>query len=293
MVPAERTRASRPCSSRRCWSSTAPIGERHAFPVHTTRTSIASLRTITGAGVYERGSDDRADGGCARRRAGRVGGGPSRRRDARRLGRRRREDRATGGRPGPRSSRMLGGDLPFNPPFELDNRGKRSIVIDLAGDGRARVALELIDRADVFVTNVARRPRAARSRPRAARRAQPAPRLRARSPGTGSTAPTPTAPRTTSARSGPAPGSSGCSPRPVATPPFQRGGMGDHGAGMSLAAGIGAALFARERTGQGPAGLDVAAAARRSTRSGFDLNTALRFGDPASARRRTRRWATR
>ena len=26
---------------------------------------------------------------------------------------------------------MLGGDVPFNPPFELDNRSKRSIVVDL------------------------------------------------------------------------------------------------------------------------------------------------------------------
>jgi crotonobetainyl-CoA:carnitine CoA-transferase CaiB-like acyl-CoA transferase len=27
--------------------------------------------------------------------------------------------------------RMLGGDLPFNPPFEMDNRSKRSIGLDL------------------------------------------------------------------------------------------------------------------------------------------------------------------
>ena len=27
--------------------------------------------------------------------------------------------------------RMLGGDMPNNPPFELDNRSKRSIVLDL------------------------------------------------------------------------------------------------------------------------------------------------------------------
>ena len=31
-------------------------------------------------------------------------------------------------------------------------------------------------------------------------------------------------------------------------PPFQRGGMGDHTAGQSLAGGIAAALFHRERT---------------------------------------------
>src|SRR3954452_4656009 len=50
--------------------------------------------------------------------------------------------------------RMLGGDLPTNPPFELDNRSKRSLVLDLSNEtGRAH-ALDLIDRADVFLTNI-------------------------------------------------------------------------------------------------------------------------------------------
>jgi len=49
---------------------------------------------------------------------------------------------------------MLGGDLPFNPPFEMDNRSKRSVVIDLATEPDRALGLELVDRADVFVTNV-------------------------------------------------------------------------------------------------------------------------------------------
>jgi len=49
---------------------------------------------------------------------------------------------------------MLGGDLPFNPPFELDNRGKRGIVVDLAVPAGHAIAMRLIDDADVFVTNV-------------------------------------------------------------------------------------------------------------------------------------------
>ena len=32
-------------------------------------------------------------------------------------------------------AKMLGGDVPFNPPFEMDNRSKRSIVIDVARPG--------------------------------------------------------------------------------------------------------------------------------------------------------------
>ena len=67
------------------------------------------------------------------------------------------------GDPGRTFSRMLGGDLPFNPPFEMDNRSKRSIGLDLTtAEGRA-LGLELIERADVFLTNV--RPAALARRP--------------------------------------------------------------------------------------------------------------------------------
>jgi crotonobetainyl-CoA:carnitine CoA-transferase CaiB-like acyl-CoA transferase len=49
---------------------------------------------------------------------------------------------------------MLGLDLDINPPFELDNRSKRSIVLDLTTDDGRAVALELLSGADVFVTNI-------------------------------------------------------------------------------------------------------------------------------------------
>ena len=45
-------------------------------------------------------------------------------------------------------------DVPMNPPFELDNRGKRSIALNLdSAEGRA-IARRLIVNADVFVSNV-------------------------------------------------------------------------------------------------------------------------------------------
>jgi crotonobetainyl-CoA:carnitine CoA-transferase CaiB-like acyl-CoA transferase len=64
---------------------------------------------------------------------------------------------------------------------------------------------------------------------------------------------------------------------PGADPPFQRGGMGDHPVGMTLAGGIAAALFARERTGRGQV---VATSLLRQGlyTIGFDVNTTLRFG---------------
>ena len=61
-----------------------------------------------------------------------------------------------GGDPARSFQRMLGGDLPSNPPFELDNRNKRSVVIDLATEAGRELASRLVDEADVFITNIRR-----------------------------------------------------------------------------------------------------------------------------------------
>ncbi len=174
---------------------------------------------------------------------------------------------------------MLGGDLPFNPPFELDNRSKRSIVIDLATDDGRELAYRLLDTADVFVTNVrlAGLRRAGLDFETVARRAPSL--VYAVITGYGLHGPD----RDRAAydigafwaRSGIA----GLLTAPGGTPPYQRGGMGDHSAGMSLAAGVCAALVARERTGRGQ--LVSTSLLRQGIYTiGFDVNTALRFGVP-------------
>jgi crotonobetainyl-CoA:carnitine CoA-transferase CaiB-like acyl-CoA transferase len=50
--------------------------------------------------------------------------------------------------------RMLGIDGGMSPPFEMDNRGKRSIVLDLTTEEGRATTVELLSDADVFLTNV-------------------------------------------------------------------------------------------------------------------------------------------
>ena len=49
---------------------------------------------------------------------------------------------------------LLGGDMPTNPVFEMDNRSKRGIAVDLSTDDGLAVLWDLLAEADVFVTNL-------------------------------------------------------------------------------------------------------------------------------------------
>ena len=175
--------------------------------------------------------------------------------------------------------KMLGGDLPSNPIFELDNRSKRSIVLDLSSSEGREIANTLIDGADVFLTNI---------RMLALERVGLDPTsLRGRNPalvyaiisGYGLTGPEADRPAYDIgafwARSGVA---ASLTP-PGADLPFQRGGMGDHSVAMTGAAMVCAALVARERTGVGD--LVSASLLRQGAYTiGFDVNVALMWGRP-------------
>lgn len=181
------------------------------------------------------------------------------------------------GDPGRLFSKMLGADLPFNPPFEMDNRNKRSIVIDLASRAGRELALELIDAADVFLSNV--RPAAL------ARLGLDAQTLIERNPRlvyaaiTGYGLEGPDAGRAAYdiaafwARSGIAASLT----LPGTTPPFQRGGMGDHGAGLAAAGAISAALYSREKTGLGQH-VSTSLLRQGIYTMSFDLAICLRYG---------------
>jgi crotonobetainyl-CoA:carnitine CoA-transferase CaiB-like acyl-CoA transferase len=174
-------------------------------------------------------------------------------------------------------ARMLGADLPFNPPFEGDNRNKRSLALDLRKPAGRALALELIEGADVFLTNV---------RLAALERLGLGPgALLGRCPRliyaalTGYGLEGPDRDRAAYdiaafwARSGIA----WSLTRDGGDPPFQRGGMGDHGAGMVLAGAVAAALFKRAQTGRGQ--LVSTSLLRQGVYTlSFDMAVALRMG---------------
>src|SRR3954447_7740541 len=175
--------------------------------------------------------------------------------------------------------RMLGLDGDESPPFEMDNRGKRSIALDVTTDDGRRIALELLSSADVFITNV---------RPGALRRigldfesaAAANPRLvYGLITGYGDSGPDADRAAYDVAAYWARGALAHRLPRPGDPPPFQRGGMGDHSAGMTLAAAVCAALLARERTGSGQ--LVTTSLYRQGAYTvSFDLNTYLLTGQP-------------
>jgi crotonobetainyl-CoA:carnitine CoA-transferase CaiB-like acyl-CoA transferase len=182
--------------------------------------------------------------------------------------------------------RGMGVDAPVNPPFELDNRGKRSIAINDAEPAGREIALQIIDRADVFVTNI--RPgalaRAGLDYDSLARRN---PRLvYASITGYGLDGPERDRPAFDIGAFWSRAGIAAALTPPGGDPPYQRGAMGDHSAGITAAAGVAAALFARNRTGRGQ--LIATSLLRLGVFTvGWDTNIMLRMGVPATPMTRT------
>jgi crotonobetainyl-CoA:carnitine CoA-transferase CaiB-like acyl-CoA transferase len=173
---------------------------------------------------------------------------------------------------------MLGGAPDdVNAVFELDNRGKRAVVLDLGSDRGREVLERLLGTADVLVTNI---------RPAALERLGLGPeRVLEDHPRlvygiiTGFGLEGPDAARAAYdiaafwARAGIA--------ESLRTPggqlPFQRGGMGDHSVAMTAAGMISAALLGRARTGRGQ--LVTTSLLRQGAYTiGFDVNVALMWG---------------
>jgi crotonobetainyl-CoA:carnitine CoA-transferase CaiB-like acyl-CoA transferase len=149
------------------------------------------------------------------------------------------------------SAAVLPPDVRTNPHFNADNRGKRSVVLDLRTEDGRDSLLALLDTADVFITNV-----------RAAGLARLGldphtvcdrnPRLvYAVISGYGLTGPKADLAGFDLGVFWAHSGAADLLTAPGSPPPIQRSAMGDHQAGLAAAAAITAALFNRERTGQG------------------------------------------
>lgn len=169
------------------------------------------------------------------------------------------------------------------PPFEIDNRGKRSVVCDLRTDDGMGSMMALLADADVFVTNV---------RPAGLERlGLDAQTLTRKFPQlvygiiTGYGLEGPDVDRAGYdigafwARSGLA----HTMVSPDEYPPAIRSGQGDHTTALSLASGVMAALFDRERTGKGRI---VSTSLLRTGiyTLGWDVGVYLRYGKRQSTK---------
>ncbi len=175
---------------------------------------------------------------------------------------------------------MFGGDA--NPPFELDNRGKRSIAVDLRVPDGLGIALDLLADADVLVTNY---------RPGGLDRLgldwesvhAHNPRLVYLSL-TGYGLGGPERDRAAYdmgafwARAGVA-ASLTLDGQPL---PYQRGGMGDHMTGLAAAGGVAAALYQRDRTGEGTL-VETSMLRLGMYQMGTDLSANVRLGTETRA----------
>ena len=146
---------------------------------------------------------------------------------------------------------LTGQMMPTNPIFEMDNRSKRSIVLDLTTPEGKEIAEDLIADADVFVTNV-RLGGLERLGLDAETLTTRHPRLiYAAITGYGMEGEDADRAAYDIAAFWSRSGIAHLLTRPGEDPPFQRGGMGDHNAGLAGAAAVCAALYSREKTGEG------------------------------------------
>ncbi|MTB11401.1 MAG: CoA transferase, partial [Actinobacteria bacterium] len=172
---------------------------------------------------------------------------------------------------------MYGGNPPDNPVFELDNRNKRGVAIDITTEAGRDAAYRLIDEADVFVTNV----RAAALQRSGFDYATLGPRnpqlIYGLITGYGLTGPDADRPGFDISAFWARTGMAHMMTPPGNTIPTLRGGMGDHSTGVTFAGAISAALFSRERTGKGQ--MVTSSLLRQGVYTiGFDLNMVLSWG---------------
>jgi crotonobetainyl-CoA:carnitine CoA-transferase CaiB-like acyl-CoA transferase len=184
-----------------------------------------------------------------------------------------------------RQPRRVEGEPTIDVPFHLDNRGKRSLAVDLADRRGAALVRELAGAVDVVLTNLLPR--------RAARFGLGPDELRAAHPAlvyaivsgygtTGDDADRRAFDQTAFFGRG---GIMGLIGEPDEPPPAFRSGQGDHPTGLALLSGILAALRVRDRTGEGQV-VETALLRTAAWTIGSDVSVALVDGHQPSRRAR-------
>jgi crotonobetainyl-CoA:carnitine CoA-transferase CaiB-like acyl-CoA transferase len=182
----------------------------------------------------------------------------------------------------------VGIDVPINPAFELDNRGKRSIVLDLKKERGRALAQELVDGADVFVSNLRAPALAAMGLDYETLAARNAGLIYAAVTGYGSKGEDKNRPAYDIGAFWARAGVAAMLTPEGHEPPVQRGGMGDHTTALTAAGAISAALVARARTGKGQY-VETSLLRTGAYIVGWDTATRLRFGhlQPPTGREET------
>lgn len=149
--------------------------------------------------------------------------------------------------------RMAGykSDFPDSPPYQMDNRGKRSIALDLALPQALDALHKLVASADVVITNMLpARLEKNRLDPESLRAERPE-LIVARMSGYGPAGPEANLPAFDYAAFWSRTGLMDQLRDPHAPPAFQRPGLGDHSAALAMSVGILSALRVRDAGGEG------------------------------------------
>jgi crotonobetainyl-CoA:carnitine CoA-transferase CaiB-like acyl-CoA transferase len=185
----------------------------------------------------------------------------------------------------------VGYDFDFGscPGFELDNRGKRSIALDLEQPSAREVLLKLAVSSDILVTNLVPERREKYGISFEAVQAANPRAIYASVTGFGSEGPDANRPGWDHTGFWARSGIMGLMAEPGSPPASCRGGMGDHPTGLNLLAAILVALRLRDQTGEGQF-VDVSLQQTGMWALGLDMQSALiSRQDPA---RKTRKEAS-
>jgi crotonobetainyl-CoA:carnitine CoA-transferase CaiB-like acyl-CoA transferase len=182
---------------------------------------------------------------------------------------------------------IIGHGEPQSPPFDLDNRGKRSVVLDLRTPEGLDAMLGLVDSADVFLTNL--RPEAVDDLGLGpdALLARNERLVYASVTGYGRAGPEAHRPGYDVGAFWARSGIAHATAADGDAPPVLRGGLGDHVTGLTITAGILGALLERERSGRGQL-VETSLLRTGMYCLGWDLGLQLRFGKAAPTLPRTK-----